>query len=345
MTDFEAVHLTDLASLERRARQVLTADVWNYLARGAGDGATLEANLAGWRKISLSPRIFRGIGQPNLHATVLGRPLALPVLVSPNGRATRFHPEGEAAVLRGVAAAGSGAIMASSVAASLGTLGRLVPDALRWSQLYFDHDRARLGILVDNAAASGCHALVLTVDLLPEPLQPVAAPAPAAHWESEAIVLPQTRAAFVGASFDDLAWLCRRSPLPVIVKGVLRPDDAERCVAAGAAGLIVSNHGGNQLDTTIATADALGPVVKAVGERTEVYVDGGIRSGVSVLKALALGARAVLLGRPASHGLAVAGADGLALMLRLLACELGRAMALCGAAELTDITPDLLASG
>jgi 4-hydroxymandelate oxidase len=345
VSDSSHASITDLIALEEQARQILAPDVWRYLSQGARDGATQDANLAGWRNIALRPRIFRGIEQPDLHQTVLGCPIELPVLVSPNGRATRYHADGEVAMLRGVAGAGSGAILASSVASSLKTLNRLVPNALRWSQLYFDRDRERMGRLLDVAAASECAAVVLTVDLLPDPSRPPPAPPPTASWEDEEPVLPRAQPAYVGATFGDLAWLCRRSPLPVVVKGVLRADDALHCVEAGAAGIVVSNHGGNQLDTTVATATALGPIAQAVGAKAEVYVDGGIRSGVSVLKALALGARAVLVGRPASHGLAVAGADGVALMLHILRCELHRAMALCGIANVADIAPDLLAFG
>ncbi|MEI9926979.1 MAG: alpha-hydroxy acid oxidase [Sphingomonas sp.] len=187
---------------------------------------------------------------------------------------------------------------------------------------------------------AGCGAVVLTADLLPDG-RAAPPPPPRAAWEASAGWEGET--AYTGGTLDDLAWLCAAAGVPVLVKGVLRADDAALCIEHGARGVIVSNHGGNQLDTAIASADALAAVVDACGASGEVLVDGGIRRGTAVLKALALGARAVLVGRPVSHALAAGGAEGVESMLGRLGAELARAMALCGAARLADLDRSLVA--
>jgi len=265
---------------------------------------------------------------------VLGTPLALPVMTAPNGRATRFTAAGEAAVIEGAAAAGTVAVLPSSVASSLAALRALHPSATLWQQIYMWADRGRMRALLHDIGEAGCRALVLTVDLMPGEAAGPSVPSRAA-WEAPAGETPAHL--FMAAGMDDLAWLCAEAGMPVVVKGVLRGDDATLCLDAGAAALIVSNHGGNQLDTAIGSAEALPDVVAAVSGRAEVYVDGGIRDGLSVLKALALGARAVLVGRPVSYALAAGGGVAVAAMLEGLKEELARAMSLCGAASAAEL--------
>lgn len=271
---------------------------------------------------------------------MLGRPIALPLLTAPNGRATLFCPEGELTLLKATEAASTIALLPSSVAVHAGTLRALRPKARFWQQLYMTSEREAMRDLLGTLAEAGCEAIVLTVDLLPGALPSPPRPRPASWETSPARAEPAK--AFTATTVDDLAWLCGEARLPVLVKGVLRGDDALSCVEAGAAGLIVSNHGGNQLDTVLPSADALADVVEACGGKAEILVDGGLRTGTSVLKALALGARAVLVGRPTSYALAAGGADAVAAMLGTLKEELERAMALCGAGSVAALDPSLV---
>ncbi|WP_313807508.1 alpha-hydroxy acid oxidase [Sphingobium sp.] len=317
------------------ARAKLDPALWDYLEFTHPHGPTDAAGC--WDAIPLYPRILRGATAAGIGATVLGSSVTLPILTAPNGRATRFHPDGELAVLRGARAAGTIAILPSSVAASAATLAAREPQARWWQQLYMLNDRGLMAERLARLRGAGCGAIVLTADLLPDG-RAAPPPPPRAVWESGGVEAP---ACYSGASLDDLEWLVGEAGLPVIVKGVLRPDDAALCVTAGASGVIVSNHGGNQLPTAVASAIALPAIVKACPD-ADIYVDGGIRSGVSVLKALAMGARAVLVGRPASYALAVAGADGVAAMLARLGDELAHAMQLCGVSDIRDLDGSLL---
>jgi 4-hydroxymandelate oxidase len=336
-----ALDFADWPQLSRAAAEALPADIFAYLNKGAGAGRTLAANEAAWGAIRLRPHILRAIDQADISTTLLGCPLAMPLLIAPTGRATRFHAEGELAQLKGAAQAGGGVVLPSSVVPFLPALAR-ASQVPFWQQLYFMRDRAALTDRIALAAENGCRAIVLTVDLLPD-CQSAPPPPAAAAWETHPHPLRHSAAEPLSAGLDDLAWLCARSPIPVVVKGVLRGDDAQACVAAGAAGLIVSNHGGNQLDTVIATADALRAVIEAIDGKAEILVDGGIRNGAAILKALALGARGVLIGRPAAYGLAAGGAEGVGAVMGMLAAQLSRAMALCGASRIADLAPDLLA--
>jgi 4-hydroxymandelate oxidase len=349
-----------LDELEAAAAAVLEPAALDYFRGGADDERTLDDNIAAWRRLRLRPHVLRDVSVVDGSTTVLGTPVATPVLVAP----TAFHrlasSDGESATAVGTAAAGSVMVLSTMSTQPLETVAAAAPDAARWFQLYVHHDREWTAALAKRAADAGYRALVLTVDVpvlgrrrrderhgfgLPpgvsaaHTLGPIA-PAGTADGSGLATYLGAALDAALG--FDDLAWLREVSGLPVVVKGVLRGDDARRCVDAGAAAVVVSNHGGRQLDSAVATADALPEVVDAVEGRAEVYVDGGIRTGTDVLKALALGARAVLVGRLAVYGLAVGGADGVADVIRALDDELRRAMALCGAARLSDLTPDLV---
>ncbi|MGA7489148.1 MAG: alpha-hydroxy acid oxidase [Xanthobacteraceae bacterium] len=345
----------DFDALEDKARARLAPGAYAFAAAGADDEITLAANIAGWRRLRLRPCVLNDIAKIDTGVSVLGARLASPVMVAPFGRHKLFHPEGERATARGAAAAGTAFILPTTSTVSIEDVAT-EPEAPRWFQLYLPPDRALTESLVDRAAATGFRALVLTVDQPVYGSSPRAARAPLepspdirnANLPGQPIAQHSYKSGHTGtmtfpATLRDLEWLVRRSRLDVVVKGVLRGDDAVRCVEAGAKAIIVSNHGGRHLDGTIATADALPEIADAIAGSAELYVDGGIRRGTDIIKALALGARAVLLARPVIWGLALDGAEGVRAVLDHLRAELARSMALCGVARLDDIGADLVA--
>jgi 4-hydroxymandelate oxidase len=345
----------DLDALEDKARARLSPGAYAFAAAGADDEITLAANVAAWRRLRLRPRVLNDVSRVDTRVSILGVRLTTPIMVAPFGRHKLFHPEGERATARGAAAAGSVFVLPTTSTFSIEEVAT-EPAAPRWFQLYLPPDRALTEDLVDRAAAAGFRAIVLTVDQPVYGSSPRAARAPLqpspdirnANLPGQPIAQHSYKPGHTGtptfpATLQDLEWLVRRSPLDVVVKGVLRGDDAVRCVEAGAKAVIVSNHGGRHLDGTVATADALPEIAAAVAGKTELYVDGGIRRGTDIVKALALGARAVLLARPAIWGLALDGDEGVRAVLDHLRDELARAMALCGVARLDDIGADLVA--
>jgi 4-hydroxymandelate oxidase len=352
----------DFDALEERARQKLSPGAYAFAAGGADDEITLADNLAAWRRLRLRPRMLRNITAIDTGASVLGERLAMPLMVAPTGRHRLFHPEGERATARGAAAAGVPYVLATAstvsiedVAAERGAAPTGV-SAPQWFQLYLPPERSVTEGLLDRVVAAGFRAIVLTVDQpvygsSPRSARTPLAPSPdirAVNLPGQPVAAHSYGAAHSGtvtypATWRDLEWLVARSPIDVLVKGVLRADDALRCVNLGAKAIIVSNHGGRHLDATVSTADALPGIAAAVGSRAEVYVDGGIRRGTDIVKALALGARAVLIGRPCVWGLATGGADGVRDVFTHLGAELARTMALCGVAKLDEVTRDLVA--
>ena len=350
----------DTAALEAAARERLDPGVYDYIAGGADAERTVADNLAAWSRLRLRPHVLRDVDQVSTATTLLGSQVATPLLVAPMAYHRMCHPDGEAASAAGAAAAGALYVLSTQATMSVEDVAQAAPEAVRWFQVYVVRDRGWTADLVARAAAAGYRALVLTVDVpllgnrlrdlrndfrLPTGLKPANAPPAAASRQRELAVdvLAQAGQFDPALTPETIGWLAERSGLPVVVKGVLRGDDAAACVDAGAAGIVVSNHGGRQLDTVVATADALAEVAAAVGDRAEVYVDGGVRRGTDVVKALALGARAVLVGRPVLWGLAVGGAAGGERVLSGLAGEFRLAMALCGVTEVRQLTPDLIA--
>lgn len=354
----------NLADHEAHARQHLDDNAWAYFSGGAADEITLRANRSAWEALPLWPRVLRPLVGGHTRVSLLGRTLAHPILLAPIAFQRLAHPDGELAMAYAAAALGAGVVLSTQASVSLEAVAQAVlPDRGRgplWFQLYLQHDRGFTQALVQRAEAAGYEALVLTVDAptsgvrdrerragfrLPPGVGPVNLAGLQAPTATE--LRPGQSALFDGLlhqapTWDDIAWLQSITRLPVLLKGVLHPADARQAVAAGAAGLIVSNHGGRTLDTAPATASALPRVVQAVGGALPVVVDGGIRRGTDVLKAMALGASAVLVGRPAIWGLANAGAAGVAHVLRLLRDELEIAMALTGCATLADASQALL---
>jgi len=350
------VDSVDFDALEEQARAKMPPASFAFCAAGADDEISAAENVTAWRGLRLRPRVLRDITQVDTRVTLLGEEIPFPILVAPTGRHKLFNPEGEAATARGAAAAGVPYVVATNANVTIETIAAERRRAPQWFQLYYWPNRAEVEALIDRLAAAGFGALMLTVD------------APVPGWSPRAARLqhepspeirninmpgsPMARTAyhpdFIGkvmypATWRELEWLVKRAPMPVMVKGVLRADDAARCVDLGARGIVVSNHGGRHLDTTVTTAAVIGEVAAALAGKAEVYVDGGIRRGTDILKALALGARAVLIGRPVIWGLAVHGADGVTMVLEHLRTELLHAMQLTGTASLAEATPDLVA--
>ena len=362
--------LVTLTDHEEHARAQLDDNAWAYFSGGAADEISLRANRSAWDALPLWPRVLRPLAGGHTRVQLLGRTLAHPILLAPVAFQRMAHPDGELAMAYAAAALGAGVVLSTQASVSLESVAQAVlPDPGRgplWFQLYLQHDRGFTQALVQRAEASGYEALVLTVDAptsgvrdrerragfrLPPGVGPVnlaglQAPVPSAPSPGQSA---SHSALFDGLlhhapTWEDIAWLQSITRLPILLKGVLHPADARLAMSLGAAGLIVSNHGGRTLDTAPATARALPDVVQAVGGALPVLVDGGIRRGTDVLKAMALGASAVMVGRPAVWGLANAGAAGVAHVLRILRDELEIAMALTGCATLADATPALLNS-
>jgi 4-hydroxymandelate oxidase len=345
----------DLATLESLAAERLDQLAFDYISGGVGDEVTLAANVAAWTRLRLRPHVLRDMSDVVTATTVLGAPLATPVAVAPTAMHRFACEEGEPATARAAAAAGALMVVSMAANTSLEDVARAAPGAPRWQQMYMLRDRGRTRDLCARARDAGYQAVVASLDgaaVTQRRRLPGGALVPPAFFRFPNLASPDAPddADLMGmvsdfdpsVTFDDLALFREWSGLPVVVKAVLRGDDAVACVDAGAAGIAVSNHGGRILDGCIATADALPDVVDAVAGRAEVYVDGGVRNGVDVVKALALGARAVMVGRPVVWGLAVAGEAGARAVLEQLTVELGRAMALCGAASVDELTNDLV---
>ncbi|MCU1492589.1 MAG: FMN-dependent alpha-hydroxy acid dehydrogenase [Acidimicrobiaceae bacterium] len=317
--------------------------VADFFAGGAGREVTVADNELAWARVRLRPRVLRDVSSVETHTTVLGTPVGLPVLVAPVAYQRLLHEDGEAATAAGAARAGSLMVVPTRSSVPIEEVASATGGPW-WLQTYVLRDRSLTVDLVQRAASCGCRALVLTGDT------PYVATKPRDRANGFAppsgMVAGNARdGAEQDPSIDlqTIGWLAAIAGLPVVVKGVLRADDALECLDAGAAGIVVSNHGGRQLDGAVASADALAEVVDAVAGHAEVYVDGGLRSGTDVLKALALGARAVLVGRPVAGALAAGGAAGVERLVAELGDELREAMALTGAVSLGSLTPDLVA--
>ncbi len=352
----------NLFDIERLARERLAIGTADYFGGGAEDEVTLRANRAAFEEIFLRPRYLVDVSHRSLETTVLGTPLSMPVLIAPTGFQALAHADGELATARATAKAGTVMILSTFSTYSLEEVRGEVEGPL-WFQLYVHKDRGLTTGLVERAESAGYEAIVLTVDVpvlgrrerdvrnefvLPPDLRVAnfditqSAGLHDAGGESGLAAFHRGLRA-PQFSWKELEWLVAKTRLPVILKGVLRGDDATLGVDHGAKGIIVSNHGGRQLDGAIPGIRALPEVVDAVGDRVDVLVDGGIRRGTDILKAIALGARAVLIGRPAVWGLACAGEGGLTQVLEILRDEFDTAMALTGAPTVGAITRDLIA--
>jgi 4-hydroxymandelate oxidase len=347
---------TNLVELEARARAGVEPFAWEYLSRGTGDGVTLRANVAAWQRWDLVPHVLRDVSHVDTRTTVLGTEVPAPIVIAPTAMHRFFHEEGELATARAAAEVGTLYIVSMAATTSVEDVAAATPNAPHWVQMYMLRDRGRTRALAERARDAGYRAIVASVDgaaVAQGGEQGGAGSLSPPDWVRYPNLAspddPDTAdiMALVGdfdpsVTFADLARFREWSGLPLVVKGLLRGDDAARCVDEGAAGIAVSNHGGRIFDGVAATADVIADVVDAVDGRAEVYVDGGIRSGVDVAKAVALGARAALTGRPVLLGLAVAGTDGVTHVLGHLRRELEMTMAFCGVATVDELTRDLV---
>lgn len=348
----------DLEALQRQAKTIMEATAYDYYSGGADDELTLADNVAAWRRHKLLPHVLRDVSVVDTSTEILGFEMKAPVLIAPTGYHRLGHPDGEAATARGAETAGAVMVVSTLGTIRLEDVAAAAPTAPRWFQVYIHKDRELTEAMVRRAVAAGYGALMLTVDLavlgnrrrdeihsftLPEGMTMANIEEGVPDVEGSGLGAYATAAIDPNLTPDDIQWLASVSGLPVLVKGVLRADDAVMAVEAGAVGVVVSNHGGRQLDTAVATADALGAVADAVAGRAVVLVDGGVRTGTDVVKALAMGAGAVLLGRPVLWGLATGGEAGVAAVLDGFASETARAMALCGVTAVDQIGSELLA--
>jgi 4-hydroxymandelate oxidase len=335
--------------LAERARARLSPEVHRYVASGAGEGVSAAEAEQAWRAWRFRPRVLRDVTHVELATEMLGTTYAAPLGVAPTTLHRAAHPDGEVETARGVARAGVPLVLSSNAGSRFEDVAATgVP---WWLQMYVTAERAVTEPVVTRAVEAGARALVLTADT----------PVVGTKREGERSVWSTVEPGWLRTNFDggadpaqaaekatdlgpqDVAWLAARFGLPVVVKGVLHPEDARRCVEAGAAAVWVSNHGGRQLDRALPTAHALADVVAEVGDDVEVYVDGGVRSAADVLTALALGARGVFLGRPVMWALADDGADGVRSLLGELTTDLEECLRLAGEPSAAAVPRDLVA--
>ncbi len=355
--------IVNLADFEHAARQRMDRGAFDYVAGGAGDELSIQRNHSAWREIELWPRAGVDVSNIKTTTSLLGHDLDHPIILAPTAYASLAHPDAEAPVAR--AASNTAAVHVASSFASLpieeirGAAGA----GQTWFQLYIQKDRSFTRHLIERVASAGCSALVITVDtpLLgprdresrtfgerPDLRRPnldglEGIETSGAHRTGEGALYSDVHDASV--DWDDLAGIINDAPLPVLLKGIMHPDDAEHAIRSGASGIIVSNHGGRNLDSAPATAHALPGIVRraaAIDRSIPVLIDGGLRRGEDVLKALALGARAVLIGRPYVYALAADGQSGVERCVRMLHRELTMAMALCGTVSIEQIRPRVL---
>jgi isopentenyl diphosphate isomerase/L-lactate dehydrogenase-like FMN-dependent dehydrogenase len=347
MEPIESIVTVDDA--ERLAEGVLSPEAWAYIAGGAGDERTLRWNREAFSDYCLRFRVLIDVSAVSTETTVLGAPVSMPILTAPAAFQGIAHEEGEVATARGTAAAGTVMCLSTVATATPADVAAAAPDAPRWLQIYVFRDRALTDDLIAQSLESGFTALVLTADLpvygrrireeragfvAPDETVPAYAAALASGVEeSSSLGLIES-----GLEWDYVTELRERWQVPVVVKGLVTAEDAALACEHGAAGVVVSNHGGRQLDGSIASLHALPEVVEAVAGRAEVYLDGGVRRGSDVVVALGLGARAVLVGRPVVYGLAYGGDKGVQQVLEILRDETENALALLGCRAPDEVT-------
>jgi isopentenyl diphosphate isomerase/L-lactate dehydrogenase-like FMN-dependent dehydrogenase len=338
---------------ERLAGDALEAGALGYFAGGAGDELTLAENMAAFQRLKLRPRMLVDVSGASTATTVLGTDVSMPLLVAPTAIQKMCHPDGESATARAAAAAGTVMTLSTIATSTPGEVAEAAPGGKRWFQVYCFADEGVTRALVEQAVEHGYEALVLTVDApragrrerdlrtgFQVPAEVTVPSVAAALGHPASLSIAEIFAMLdVTLTWRDLDRIRGLSDLPLLVKGILTEEDARLACDAGVDGVVVSNHGGRQLDGVHATIDALPEVVDAVEGRAEVLVDGGIRRGTDVVKALALGARAVMVGRPVLWGLAARGEEGVRHVLELLREEVELALLLCGCPTPADVTP------
>jgi isopentenyl diphosphate isomerase/L-lactate dehydrogenase-like FMN-dependent dehydrogenase len=343
---------------ERIFEETLDAGAYGYFTGGADDEITLRDNVDAFRRWRLRPRMLVDVSEASIETTVLGTPVTMPLLVSPTAFQRMCHPDGEPATARAAAAAGTVMTLSTIATAAPAEIAEAAPGAPRWFQLYWFKDEGVTKALVDQAVESDFQAIVLTIDApgtlgrrerdlrsgftVVEPIPAFAAATGRPSGATPAEVFSLIEACL---TWRDLEKLRGMSDLPLLVKGLLTREDARLAVDAGVDGVVVSNHGGRQLDTALAGIDALPEVVDEVGSEVEVFVDGGVRRGSDVVKALALGARAAMIGRPVLWGLAAGGQQGVTDVLEMFRREIALAMTLAGCAGCGQVSRDHVQHG
>jgi isopentenyl diphosphate isomerase/L-lactate dehydrogenase-like FMN-dependent dehydrogenase len=343
---------------ERLARERVDPSVWSYFEGGSGDEATLRDNLAAFRRVRFRPRVLVDAEHVSTEVEVLGARLSFPVVTAPIAYPSLLDPEGELALARAAAAAGIAVCISTFTGHTHREIATAAPGIVQWAQLYVLRDEGLTRAHLEEAVDAGCSAVVLTVDtprlahrerdLRAGFEVPPELPLPYVRdgiGAGPGNPLEQFGALSPSVTWRDVARIAELTGLPVLVKGVVTREDALLSVESGAAGIVVSNHGGRQLDGAVATLDALPEVVDAVEGRVPVLLDGGVRRGSDVLKALALGARAVLAGRAPTYGLAVAGESGVARVLELLRAEIELALSLLGCTSPDQVGPGHIRTG
>ena len=347
--------LLTLADFEAKAESCMSPMAHGYILGGAADEFTLRANSEDWKRIRICPRVLVDVSEINLQTQLLGQHFELPILLAPAAFHRLCNSDGELATIAGANEGGASLVLSSFSTQSVEDIASLAQHPL-WFQLYFQKNRDLTKQMVERAQAAGCKAICLTVDTpvlglrhresrmqfqLPQDFKlPNLNLGPVSHRPVRSAVYSE----LLNPSlvWNDIDWLCSVAKVPVLLKGILNPADAKRALNTGVAGLIVSNHGARNLDTLPSTAEALPRVAEAVDGKLPLLVDGGIRRGTDVLKALALGAKAVLIGRPYLCALAYGGAAGVARVIEILRVELTMAMALTGCTSISQINREVL---
>jgi 4-hydroxymandelate oxidase len=357
----ESRRLFCVADFEMLAREKMQAGSFDHVSGGAADELALQENIAAFRRIKITPHVLRDVSERNLEVEVLGQRLAFPVILAPVACLRRFHPEGELAAARAAALAGVLCTLSTGSGYSLEEVGMTAPGAL-WFQLYAYTDRELTRNLVKRAEGAGYRALCLTVDvplsgrrerdlrnqyefpleLLRTTMTNVGFSQQQIEQHSDDLLPFVAQALTVTLTWPYLDWLRSITDLPIILKGILSSADAKEAVACGVQGIVVSNHGGRQLDCAPGSADVLPEVAQAVQGKIEILLDGGVRRGTDIVKALALGAKAVLIGRPYVWALSADGQRGVERVLAMLRDELDLALALVGCSSCTKVDSSLI---
>ncbi|XP_035262747.1 hydroxyacid oxidase 1 [Anguilla anguilla] len=348
-----------VSDYEQEAKKVLPKAVFDYYFSGADEQETLADNVAAFSRWRLYPRVLRDVSQVDLSVSVLGQRLSMPVCVAATAMQRMAHPDGETATMRACCSAGTGMMLSSWATSTIEEVAEAGPAGVRWLQLYIYKDRNLTLSLVRRAEQAGYTGIFVTVDTpylgrrrndvrnrfkLPSHLRMANFDSPdmafsskEGYGEDSGLAVYVAQAIDPTLQWEDIAWLKKTTSLPVVLKGVLTAEDAKLALQYGVDGILVSNHGARQLDSVLATIDALPQIVEAVEGKVEVFLDGGVRKGTDVLKALALGARAVFVGRPVLWGLACGGDRGVSDVLEMLREELRLALALAGCCSLKEV--------
>jgi lactate 2-monooxygenase len=360
---------TTASDWEAKAEEVLEPGPFGYIAGGAGSESTMRANRQAFERRRLRPRMLAGTKERDVSVELLGTRSPVPFFLAPVGVLTIAHPEGDLAAARAAAGLGIPFVLSTAASYSIEDVATATGDAPRWFQLYWVTDREVVASLVERAEAAGYSALVVTLDTLvlgwrPRDLRNAYLPFLSGQGCAQFFTDPVFRSRLerspeddvltaaatmlsmfpnLGLTWSDLAWLRERTELPLVLKGILTADDARRALEAGADGIVVSNHGGRQVDGAVASLDALVEVREAVGADVPLLVDGGIRGGADVLKALAAGADAALVGRPYVYGLAVGGEEGVRAVLEQLVAETDLTLALIGGRSARELDASWIA--